>query len=759
MIIDGTQQEETRVAVVKDNRLEEFDYETVSKLQLKGNVYLAKITRVEPSLQAAFVEYGGGRNGFLAFSEIHPDYYQIPVADRKAILDAQLAEQALVYEKDFLSSENIQSNSKQSIDLSSSDKTEDETKQFNLREEEEEEDNTIEINNDETNIEDNEEEALNQDDGLDDTDELEELKKKSSELLKSYKIQEVIKKGQIILVQVTKEERGNKGAALTSYISLAGRYCVLMPNTARGGGISRKISNNDDRKKIREIVDSLNVPDGMALIIRTAGAERTKTELKRDYEYLFQLWEEIRKNTLVSRAPTLVHEEGNLIKRSLRDIYTKDTDEVLIQGIEAYKAAKQYMKMLLPSHAKKVQQFKIDTPIFNHFKVDAQLDTMLERRVELKSGGHLVIDSTEALVAIDVNSGRSTRERNIEETAIKTNIEAAEETARQLKLRDLAGLIVIDFIDMHEYRNNRSVERKLKESLRFDRARIQVGRISSFGLLEMSRQRLRTSLIEASTEICVKCKGTGLVRSVDSSSIKVLRAIEEEAYKGKNYLIKVNTPNQVGIYLLNHKRQSIQNIESTYNVEVNINLKNEINPPDFDIERKALNNSNAQGEESKNDSSLDENSKSANKRRRRGKRGGKKRKNDDEDLKTNKATDDVDKKVKNKDNLDQVNEGKEVNIEKNIKKTKPTSKNKALPKKRGKRPQKKFKDTKTDDELDKKNEKVPEKENSKKTEEIIKKPIKASKNGTDKNLKKIKKENIEENKDSKNKKVGWWNKK
>ncbi len=568
MLIDGTQPEETRVAVVKNNRLEEFDYENISKIQLKGNVYLAKITRVEPSLQAAFVEYGGGRNGFLAFSEIHPDYYQIPVADRQAILDAQLAEQALAYEKELLNPELNQTNETRDIEIESDDLDHED----------------IDIN--EPNKDNLDDENSNLDiKETNENDELEQLKKKSSDLIKSYKIQEVIKKGQVILVQVTKEERGNKGAALTTYISLAGRYCVLMPNTARGGGISRKISNNEDRKKIKEIVDSLDIPKGMALIIRTAGAERTKTELKKDYEYLFQLWENIRENTLISIAPKLVHEEGNLIKKSFRDIYTKETDEVLIQGTEAYKAAKQYMKLLLPSHAKKVQQFKEDVPIFNHFKVSTQLETILERRVDLKSGGHLIIDSTEALVAIDVNSGRSTRERNIEETALKTNIEAAEETARQLKLRDLAGLIVIDFIDMHEYKNNRTVERKLRDSLKTDRARIQIGRISTFGLLEMSRQRLRTSLIEANTEICIKCKGTGIVRSIESSSLKVMRAIEEESHKGQNYLIKVDAPIQVALYLLNYKRDSIQNLEKTYNVEINIITNSNINPPDFNIER------------------------------------------------------------------------------------------------------------------------------------------------------------------------------
>ncbi len=747
MLIDGTQPEETRVAVVKNNRLEEFDYENISKIQLKGNVYLAKITRVEPSLQAAFVEYGGGRNGFLAFSEIHPDYYQIPVADRQAILDAQLAEQALAYEKELLNPELNQTNETRDIEIESDDLDHED----------------IDIN--EPNKDNLDDENSNLDiKETNENDELEQLKKKSSDLIKSYKIQEVIKKGQVILVQVTKEERGNKGAALTTYISLAGRYCVLMPNTARGGGISRKISNNEDRKKIKEIVDSLDIPKGMALIIRTAGAERTKTELKKDYEYLFQLWENIRENTLISIAPKLVHEEGNLIKKSFRDIYTKETDEVLIQGTEAYKAAKQYMKLLLPSHAKKVQQFKEDVPIFNHFKVSSQLETILERRVDLKSGGHLIIDSTEALVAIDVNSGRSTRERNIEETALKTNIEAAEETARQLKLRDLAGLIVIDFIDMHEYKNNRTVERKLRDSLKTDRARIQIGRISTFGLLEMSRQRLRTSLIEANTEICIKCKGTGIVRSIESSSLKVMRAIEEESHKGQNYLIKVDAPIQVALYLLNYKRDSIQNLEKTYNVEINIITNSNINPPDFNIERIIKNaDQNNTSESIKNENNSEDNAKN-NKRRRRGKRGGKKKKLDDDQKVTNSPKDEKSNKLNNN--------SKKLNDTETEKKANLTStKNKQNVKKRVRKPQKNHKtQTKEAEDISKKHEvsKIPDSIKSNKDETNLKK----SKKPTGKKIKSKKIENdiqkdkkisdnensVDNKKNNETKRVGWWSK-
>ncbi len=745
MLIDGTQPEETRVAVVKNNRLEEFDYENVSKIQLKGNVYLAKITRVEPSLQAAFVEYGGGRNGFLAFSEIHPDYYQIPVADRQAILDAQLAEQALAYEKELLNPELNHVNDSQDLEEDSSDLIDEDIGPTNSSKDKNDEENS---NYDSKEINEN--------------DELEQLKKKSTELLKSYKIQEVIKKGQVILVQVTKEERGNKGAALTTFISLAGRYCVLMPNTARGGGISRKISNNDDRRKIKEIVDSLNIPKGMALIIRTAGAERTKTELKKDYEYLFQLWENIRENTLVSIAPKLVHEEGNLIKKSFRDIYTKETDEVLIQGTEAYKAAKQYMKLLLPSHAKKVQQFKEDVPIFNHYKVNSQLETILERRVELKSGGHLVIDSTEALVAIDVNSGRSTRERNIEETALKTNIEAAEETARQLKLRDLAGLIVIDFIDMHDYKNNRNVERKLRESLKTDRARIQIGRISSFGLLEMSRQRLRTSLIEANTEICIKCKGTGIVRSIESSALNVLRAIEEESHKGPNYLIKVDAPNKVALYLLNYKRTSIQNFEESYNVEINISSNSDLNPPDFAIDRIIKNKEqNVIGDLGKNENYNEDSSKTT-KRRRRGKRGGKKKKIDDEQNSAHSLKDE-------KNNNIQKNLKKNNNEDSEDKKKSTTNKNKQNVKKRTRKPQKNYKNKTKETE-----EKLSNSEKSKnevsldqsKDESIIKKPNKSkNKKIREKNKENQKSEDVVTNdnensvdKIKKTKRVGWWSK-
>lgn len=617
MLIDAVHPEETRVAVVKKNRLEEFDYETSTKKQLKGNIYLAKVTRVEPSLQAAFVEYGGGRNGFLVFSEIHPDYYQIPVADRKALIEAQAAEQA-ESEKEALNEENNQSSS------NSQDSSEIDTTDSEINFENDNQHNLHETSSDE---------SVNILEEVGGANEDELVKRNTSDLLKSYKIQEVIKKRQIILVQVTKEERGNKGAALTTYISLAGRYCVLMPNTARGGGISRKISNINDRKKLREIVESLNVPKGMALIVRTAGAQKTKPELRRDYDYLYRSWEEIRETTLVSRAPVLINEEANLIKRSIRDIYNKDIEEVLVEGEEAYKVAKKHMKMLLPSHAKRVQPYKDEIPILNKFKVDSQLDAMLDRKVELKSGGHLVIDSTEALVAIDVNSGRSTRERNIEETALKTNIEAAIETARQLRLRDLAGLIVVDFIDMSDNRNNRVVERKFKESLRLDRARIQVGRISSFGLLEMSRQRIRPSIIEANTEPCLICLGSGFVRSTESAALQALRKIEEEANKKNSIDLKITAPEKISLYLLNQKRQSIRKLEESYDISIIIDSNTDPISPEISIEQIiASNNRNTNTSIEETDKSakpsLDDES-SKHKKRRRGKRGGSKNKKRD----------------------------------------------------------------------------------------------------------------------------------
>lgn len=512
MLIDASQPEETRVVVIKDSRIEDFDYDFEAKKQLKGNIYLAKVTRVEPSLQAAFVDYGGNRHGFLAFNEIHPDYYKIPIADREKLI------------------------AEETDNVEASDETED--------------GDSIETFG---------------------GDDLEDLEKRRRRLRRRYKIQEVIKRSQIILVQVVKEERGNKGAALTTYLSLPGRYCVLMPNTARGGGISRKITNQNDRKRLKKVLDDFGIPSGMTVIVRTAGSERTKAEIKRDYNYLIRLWNTIREQTLQSIAPALIYEEANLVKRAIRDLYSKEIDEVFVDGNEAYRIAKDMMKTLMPSHAKKVQPYKNGgTPLFHKYQVEGQLNSINSPEVQLRSGGSVVLHQTEALVAIDVNSGRATRERHIEETALRTNLEAAEEISRQLRLRDLAGLIVIDFIDMDENRNNHAVERRLKDSLRADRARIQVGRISHFGLLEMSRQRLRPSLTEISSKLCTHCAGTGLMRSIEWSALYTLRSIEEEAIKSKPSRITVCVSPDCALYILNHKRDALANIEARYDINVTV---------------------------------------------------------------------------------------------------------------------------------------------------------------------------------------------
>ena len=526
MLVDAAHPEETRVAVISGNRLEDFDFETATRARLKGNIYLAKVTRVEPSLQAAFVDYGGNRHGFLAFSEIHPDYYRIPVEDRQALLAEYAAHD-------------------------------------HHHEEDDTEENPIE--------------TLGGEDGGE--EDAERRRRRSS---RRYKIQEVIKRRQILLVQVVKEERGNKGAALTTYLSLAGRYCVLMPNTTRGGGISRKISDAKDRQRLKDILVNLNIPENIGIIVRTAGAGRTKIELKRDYEYLLRLWNDIREKTLASIAPSLIHAEGSLLNRSLRDIYTKDIEEILVEGEDGFKRCRDIMKELMPSHAKRVKQYKEENiPLFQRFEAETQIDAIYSPRVQLRSGGSIVINQTEALVAIDVNSGRSTRERNIEETALKTNLEAAEEVARQLRLRDLAGLIVIDFIDMEESRHQHQVERRLKEAIKLDRARIQVGRISHFGLLELSRQRLRPSVAEASTEVCPHCGGSGMLRSTESTALHVLRAIEDEGTKKRSAEISLVVPTAVTFYLLNQKRAALLDIEKRYGFTVNITADHNLIPPAF----------------------------------------------------------------------------------------------------------------------------------------------------------------------------------
>ena len=526
LLIDARQSEETRVITTTNDIIDDFEYEVHSRRQLKGNIYLARVTRVEPSLQAAFVEYGGNRQGFLAFSEIHPDYYRIPIEDKEKLL----AEASAKTDEELSSNEDI---------------SEDTTDDYNE----------------------------------------EELKKIKRNLYRNYKIQEVIARRQILLVQVVKEERGTKGAALTTYISIAGRYCVLMPNTPRGGGVSRKIGNITDRKRLKKIVDDLDVADGMAVIIRTAGSKRTKTEIKRDFSNSISIWENVKKLTLESNAPFLIHEEGSLIKRAIRDLYNSEIDEVLVEGMEAYKVCKNYMKAVMPSHAKKVQQYNDDrNPLFQKFRLDAQLQDIFNPKVNLKSGGYLIIDQTEALVAIDVNSGKATRERSIEDTALKTNLEAAEEFARQSRLRDLSGLIVIDFIDMEEGKNRNLVEKKLKDAMRKDRARIQIGEISNFGLLELSRQRLRPSVIENSSELCSQCGGSGRIQSIEVSAIQILRSIEEEGNSSDNVGVKVSAHSNLILHILNKKRSELSEIETRYKISINFINDNSIIPPDKKIE-------------------------------------------------------------------------------------------------------------------------------------------------------------------------------
>jgi ribonuclease E len=520
MLIDAAHPEETRVVVLDGNRVDDFDFETQTRRQLRGNIYLAKVTRVEPSLQAAFVEYGGNRHGFLAFSQIHPDYYQIPHADREALKAEFDAFAKEADEEDAAEGEDVEA-------------------------------------------------------------QLEERRRRI--LTRRYKIQEVIRRRQIMLVQVVKEERGSKGAALTTYLSLAGRYCVLMPNTGSGGGISRKITQPTDRKRLKKIATELQVPSGMGLIVRTAGAKRTKTEIKRDYEYLMRAWETIRDLTLRSVAPALIYEESSLVKRAIRDLYDKDVEDIHVEGEAAYREAKDFVRMLMPSHAKKVHHYRDSAPIFTKTGVERQLESIYSPVVNLRSGGYIVINQTEALVAIDVNSGRATREKNIEQTALKTNLEAAEEAARQMRLRDLAGLVVIDFIDMEEAKNDRTVEKKMKDLLRFDRARVQMGKISPFGLLELSRQRRRTGVLESSSNICPHCGGAGRIRSVESSALRLLRTLDEECARKAGAALEVRAATDVALYVLNEKRESIAIIEEARGVRIRVSAAPHILQPDFEI--------------------------------------------------------------------------------------------------------------------------------------------------------------------------------
>jgi ribonuclease E len=640
MLIDAAHPEETRVVVVRGNRVEEFDYESANKKQLRGNIYLAKVTRVEPSLQAAFVDYGGNRHGFLAFNEIHPDYYQIPVADRNLLKEEeardaaeqreletkqeeaaerrrstrssrkrrprkrasksndvvdyiseregadylaakQVSEDVVIYEdkpasddksvdaEDTAATDETETGTQAEIGVEDETSSDAPSQELEASPEDEASENTQDVP-----------ETIGSEDALEEVPARPKRRRR-----KIYRIQEVIKRNQIILIQVVKEERGNKGAALTTYMSLAGRYTVLMPNTARGGGISRKITNIKDRKRLREIANNIDVPEGTGLIVRTAGASRTKAEIKRDFDYLLRLWENIREYTLSSSAPTLIYEEGNLIKRSIRDLYSKEIDEVVVAGDEAYREAKDFMRLIMPSHAKNVNHYKDQEPLFMRHQVERQLNAMFNPQVKLKSGGYIVINQTEALVAVDVNSGKSTKEFSIEETALNTNLEAAKEVARQLRLRDLAGLIVIDFIDMDERKNNSAVEHMMKNSLKTDRARIQVGHISAFGLLEMSRQRLRTGVLEGSTTECSHCMGTGIIRSTESVALYVLRSVEDALLTGSKNNLKVNTATDAALYILNFKRAYLKEIEHHYGITITIVGNSALHGVNFTIEK------------------------------------------------------------------------------------------------------------------------------------------------------------------------------
>ena len=596
MLIDARHQEETRVAVLKGNRIEEFDFESAEHKQIKGNIYLAKVTRVEPSLQAAFVDFGGNRHGFLAFSEIHPDYYQIPKEDREALLAEEAAhaeEEAALRaiaegEEDFVGDDELGESLADDLAGTSHEAFhgDDEHGLTEVDTDEKDEVATIEdglIDN----AFDHESEEAAEVEGGDDrrrrgrrrqgqgqgrgkAKEADELRAKRMALRRRYKIQDVIQRRQVLLVQVVKEERGNKGAALTTYLSLAGRYCVLMPNSSHGGGISRKISSSADRKRLKSIIAEMDLPKAMGCIVRTAGLQRTKTEIKRDFDYLARLWDDIRETTLKSTAPALIHSDSDLIKRAIRDIYNREIEEVVVEGEHGYRLARDFMKMLMPSHAKRVKQYADPVPLFQRYGAEDQLTAMYDPVVQLKSGGYIVINPTEALVSIDINSGRSTKEHGIEATALNTNLEAAREIARQLRLRDMAGLVVIDFIDMEYGSNVRKVEKAMKDALKNDRARIQVGRISSFGLMEMSRQRLRTGVLEATTRECPHCDGTGLVRTASSAGLSALRLIEDEAAKGKGSIISLFASTEAAVYLLNAKRADLAEIELRYGVRVEV---------------------------------------------------------------------------------------------------------------------------------------------------------------------------------------------
>ncbi len=622
MLIDATHPEETRVAVVSGNRLEEYDFESIARKQLKGNIYLVKVTRVEPSLQAAFVDFGGNRHGFLPFPEIHPDYYRIPIADREALLaeEREMAEEEYERTEDGETTAEEDESQDETAPVEATDETTtDEMPSDEITGDEATENTEEETAGEETDAAETEEETAPENEAENTSAENDETtvppegngeterearppagrktnvetvgggdfgdRPYRSNLKRRYKIQEVIKRGQIMLVQISKEERGTKGAAVTTYISLPGRYCVLMPNSPRGGGVSRKVSSMQDRQRMKQLMNELEIPDGMSVILRTAGVERNKVEVKRDFDYLTKLWDGIRELTMSSTAPALINEEGNLVKRSIRDLYRKDLDEVLVAGEQGYRTAREFMKILMPSHARRVKFYQEEhIPLFYRYQVETQIDEIHSPTVRLKSGGYIVIGTTEALVAIDVNSGRATKGRHIEETALKTNIEAAEEVARQLRLRDLGGLVVIDFIDMEDMRNNRIVERKLKEAMQHDRARIQLGRISAFGLLELSRQRLHPSLVETNFETCPHCQGAGLVRTVETTAVNVLRAIEEEGIRARADEIRVCVPSKVALYIINQKRAMLSDIEARHFMRVQIEADDSLTRPSYRID-------------------------------------------------------------------------------------------------------------------------------------------------------------------------------
>ncbi len=608
ILIDAVHLEEVRVALLNDSRLEEFDFESSEKKQIKSNIYLGKVTRVEPSLQAAFIEYGGNKQGFLPFSEIHYDYYQIPVADKEKLLESQSVNEDI---------DNIKNSKTPNIKIDDTNKysglspeeaealrkadelekafaAEENIRLVEKAEEVSKKEETAKIDaNDKDDKDDNADKSADEPPKESDeqiteetANDLEELEKsRNSEFYKQYKIQEVLKRNQIVLVQVIKEERGNKGASLTTYVSLAGRYCVLMPNTNRGGGVSRRILDLGDRRRLKAIVSELDMPDSSSIIVRTAGVSKDKNEITQDFEHLISLWNNIREQAVSSQAPAMIHEEGNLIKRSLRDMYRDDVTEVLVEGAQGYKTAQKFMSVMANDHAKKIKEYKDSVPIFKKYTIDGQLDSLYDNEASLKSGGSIVITPTEALVSIDVNSGRSTRGRSIEETAVKTNMEAAVEIARQLRLRDLAGLVVIDFIDMRELRNRRAVEKALKDALAIDRARIQVGRISMFGLMEMSRQRMRSSIVESSSIPCKHCSGAGVVRSDESISLMLLRAIEAEANKNFTDEIKLQTSIQSALYLLNNKRDEIAAIEKRCKAKVIVKSSPDLNGAEYSIDK------------------------------------------------------------------------------------------------------------------------------------------------------------------------------